>query len=407
MMSFSATGEKAPLGELLATQDSSAQAGKAERQESTDGACSAQEFRWKEVAAFESKRHSSLERVLEVAAERAEEPQLQRDLVKEEVPLAVPKDCRWQRPAHRGLEKLLQEFSRQGHTLSVCREKAAQAQENAALEARVTAMERDLRGLSQQLVEARTPRPRRERQRGRRAQMERAAPRSSEDVKDLRRELQVVRSLSQQQCEEMAQQLHWAREQCSKALRCWQSAQEEEKRKLQQKLKRRLERQRLEAQAMLEERDRFLAELQGQKAAALDKVRQLQRELKQSRQQLEQLRQQLNEERVNGQNIKEKLEAELWEAWRKMKAVEERHKEEMERMHKMQLQYRRAEEKQVDEGSAVEAVAAAASCKEASSPQPENPSTSSSPRPIRESEKPCLKLLSTSCGFLVRSSSVL
>lgn len=64
--------------------------------------------------------------------------------------------CRPQRPAHRGLEKLLQEFSRQGHTLSqVCREKAALAQEKAALEARLAATERDLQGLSEQLVEAR------------------------------------------------------------------------------------------------------------------------------------------------------------------------------------------------------------------------------------------------------------
>ncbi|XP_064259568.1 uncharacterized protein LOC135289689 isoform X2 [Passer domesticus] len=404
----------APLGDLLATQDSSAQVGKAERQESRDGVCSAQEFRWKELSAFESKQHSSLERVLEVSAETAEEPQLQRDLAKEEVPLAVPKVFRRQRPAHRGLEKLLQEFSRQGHTLSqVCREKAVLAQENAALEARLTAMERDLRGLSKQLVEARSEKESlqsslleaqqhiweleliRSRLEGQLRTATRAQEVILDNVRGLRGELQAVRSLSQQQCEEMAQQLRWALQQCSKALRCWQSAQEEEKRKLQQKLKRRLERQRLEAQAMLEERESFLAELQGQKAAALDKVRQLQRELNQSRQQLEQLRQQLHEERVNGQNIKEQMEAELWEAWRKMKAVEERHKEEMERMHKMQLQYSSplAEQKQVDEGSAMGAAAAAASCEEASSPQSENPSTSSSPRCSQEREKPCLKLL--------------
>ncbi|XP_064263316.1 rootletin-like [Passer domesticus] len=146
-----------PLGEDLASQDSRAQAGKAERQESTDRVHGAQEFRWKELAACERKHHSSLERASEVAAATAEEWQPQRDLLKEAVPLAVPKVFRRQRPAHRGLEKLLQEFSCQGHTLSqVCREKAVLAQENAALEARLAATERDLRGLSEQLAEARS-----------------------------------------------------------------------------------------------------------------------------------------------------------------------------------------------------------------------------------------------------------
>lgn len=58
----------------------------------------------------------------------------------------------------------------------------------------------------------------------------------AEDVKDLRQELQAVRSFSKQQWAEMTQELRWAEEQCSKALRHWQSAQEEETRKLQQKL---------------------------------------------------------------------------------------------------------------------------------------------------------------------------
>ncbi|XP_059692958.1 centrosome-associated protein CEP250-like [Haemorhous mexicanus] len=356
MMCFSATGEKAPLGEPLASQDFSAQAGKAEREQSTDRVCSAQEFR----------RHSSQERALEVAAERAEEPQIPRDPLKEEVPLVVPKVCRRQRTAHRGLEKLLQEFSRQGHTLSqVCREKAAQAQEKAALEARLTAMERDLQGLSEQLAEARSEKEslqsslleaqrhvsELEITRSRLEAQVRTATRAQEvileDVKGLHQELLAIRSLSKQQCEEMTQQLRWADEQCSMALRRWQSAQEEEKRKLQQKMKRRLKRQRLEAQAMLEKRESFLAELQAQKAAVSAKVHQLQWELNQSRQQLEQLRQQLNEEQVNGQNIKDKMQAELQEAWRMMKAVEERHKEEMERMCKIQLQYRLAEQRQV------------------------------------------------------------
>ncbi|XP_053860094.1 uncharacterized protein LOC128822418 [Vidua macroura] len=144
-----------PQGQVLASQDSSVQAGEAERQESTDRVRGAQEFRWKQLSAFEGKHHSSLERVFEVAAQTTEESQPQRDLLKEAVPLAAPKVCRPQRPAHRGLEKLLQEFSRQGHALSqVCREKAVLAQENAALEARLAATERDLRGVSEQLAEA-------------------------------------------------------------------------------------------------------------------------------------------------------------------------------------------------------------------------------------------------------------
>ncbi|CAN8175225.1 unnamed protein product [Coccothraustes coccothraustes] len=367
--------------------------------------------RRKELAAFESRRHSSRERALEAAAERAQEPQLPRDLLKEEVPLAVPKVCRRQRPAHRGLGKLLQEFSRRGHT-QVCREKAAQAQENAALEARLTAMERDLQGLAEQLAEARSEKESlqsslleaqrhvseleitRSRLEAQVCTATRAQEVILEDVKGLRQELQAVRSLSKQQGEEMARQFRWAEEQCSRALRCWQSAQEEEKRKLQQKINRLLEHQRLQAQAMLEECESFLAELQGQKAAVLVPARQLQQELKESRQQLEQLRQQLKEERVNGQNIQDKMQAELQEAWSMMKAVEERHKEDMERMCKIQLQYRLAEQKQMAQGSAIAAAAAAASYEEASSLQPENPSRSSSPLSSQQSEEPCMKLLS-------------
>lgn len=45
----------------------------------------------KELAAFESRRGCSRERALAVAAETAEEAQVARDLLKEEVPLAVPK----------------------------------------------------------------------------------------------------------------------------------------------------------------------------------------------------------------------------------------------------------------------------------------------------------------------------
>ncbi|XP_064262058.1 TOG array regulator of axonemal microtubules protein 2-like [Passer domesticus] len=81
-----------------------------------------------------------------------------------------------------------------------------------------------------------------------------------EDVRGLRRELLAVRALSQQQCEDMAEQLRWAQEQCCKVLRLWQSSQEEEKRNLEQKLERQLEEQHVEARKQLEERANFLAE---------------------------------------------------------------------------------------------------------------------------------------------------
>ncbi|XP_053788517.1 rootletin-like [Vidua chalybeata] len=318
-----------PQGEVLASQDSSVQAGKAERQESTDRVRGAQEFRWKQLAAFERKHHSSLERAFEVAAQTAEESQPQRDLLKEAVPLAAPKVCRPQRPAHRGLEKLSQ----------VCREKAVLAQENAALEAQLAATERDLRGVSKQLAEARSEKEslqsslleaqqhvsELEIARSRVEAQVRTATQAKEatlkDVRGLRRELLAVRSLSKQQCEDMAQQLRWAEEQCSKALRLWQSAEE--------------------------------------------------------------VKEELNI----------KLQAELQEAQRKMKAMGKRHKEEMERMHKVLLQYSPAEEKQMDAGSAIKAAAAAASSEEASSLQPENPSVSSSTLSSQEREKQFLKLL--------------
>lgn len=45
------------------------------------------------MVALERKRHFSLERAFEPSAETAEELQPQRDLLKEEVPLSVPKVC--------------------------------------------------------------------------------------------------------------------------------------------------------------------------------------------------------------------------------------------------------------------------------------------------------------------------
>ncbi|KAL9822675.1 uncharacterized protein GJ701_017267 [Geothlypis trichas] len=210
---------------------------------------------WKELAAFERKRHSSRERVTEVATQTEEEWPPQRDLLKEAVPLAVPKVCRRQRPARSGLEKLLQQFSRQRHTLyQVCREKAVLEEENAALQAQLAATQRDQRGLSEQLAGARSEKEclqssllqaqqhiwelemARSRVQAQVLTATRAKEAILEDVRGLRRELLAVRSLSQQQSEHMAQQLWWAAEQFGRALRLWQSAQQVEEEKLLQKL---------------------------------------------------------------------------------------------------------------------------------------------------------------------------
>uniref|UniRef100_H1A4K0 non-specific serine/threonine protein kinase n=1 Tax=Taeniopygia guttata TaxID=59729 RepID=H1A4K0_TAEGU len=401
--------EEVPLGEVLASRDSSVQAGKAERHESTARVRGAWELRWKELAASERKRHSSLERVFEVAELTPVETLPQRDLLQEAFPLVAPKVCRPQRPAHRGLEKLRQEFSLPGQTLSqVCREKAALVKENAALEARLRATERDLRGVSEQLAEARSEKEslqsslleaqqhvsELETARSCLEAQVRTARQAKElileDVRGLRRELLAVRSFSKQQCEDMAQQLRWAEEQCSKALRLWQAAEEAKKRKIVQNLESKLEQQSLKAQEKLEQWINLVAELQSQKAALDDKVRQLLGDLNERQQQLEQLRQELNKERQNGQD---KLQAELREAQRKMEAMEKRHKEEVQRMHKILLQYRLAGRKQMNAGAAIKAVAAAASWEEAPSPQPENPRMSSSPRSSQEREEQFLRLL--------------
>ncbi|XP_059692913.1 serine/threonine-protein kinase PAK 3-like [Haemorhous mexicanus] len=73
--------------------------------------------------------------------------------------------------------------------------------------------------------------------------------------------------------------------------------------------------------------------------------------------------------------------------------MEKSHQENMERMRKVLLQYKLAELKQMEAGSAIKAAAAAASSEAASSPQPENRSMSSLPRWSQEREKQFLKLL--------------
>ncbi|XP_058280175.1 uncharacterized protein LOC120765817 [Hirundo rustica] len=108
----------------------------------------------------------------------------------------------------------------------------------------------------------------------------------------------------------------------------------------------------------------------------------LQGKLTKRQQQVEQLRLELKKERENGQG-------KLQEAQRKMKAMEKRHKKEMERMRRLMHRHPLAKQMRMDAGSA----AAAASFEEASSPQPENSSTNSSSRSSEEREKRCLEQL--------------
>ncbi|XP_059349041.1 serine/threonine-protein kinase PAK 3-like [Ammospiza nelsoni] len=146
---------------------------------------------------------------------------------------------------------------------------------------------------------------------------------------------------------------------------------------------------------MLEERESFLAELQGQNAALLVKVHQLQWELEQRRQQLQQLRQQLNEECLNGQLASTTLTGPLKLSFAALGikasalAVPTLFIEEFAQVNVVTP----AHSEQMNEGSALEGAAAAAASEEASPPQPENSSRSSSPRSFQESEKQCLRLL--------------
>ncbi|XP_027526712.1 centrosome-associated protein CEP250-like, partial [Neopelma chrysocephalum] len=410
--------EAALTEELSTSQDSAVQMEKVEWQERMDGGLSVQELLPKQLAVVERKPSFS-ERELAV-----EEWQLQKDLLKEEkadLTQALAKGrervywllqrrgallclteataiCHQPQSASRGLEQLLQDFSCQGHALAqVTREKELLVHERAALEARVAALERDLQGLSEQLAEARSAKESVQcslfeaQQHVSQLEMVRShlqlqvhtITQAKEviqgDVKCLRRDLEAQSSLLKREREEVAQQLQWAEQQCSRTLGLWERAHQEEKRKLLQKLASELEGQRLETRELLKqqqnlmaeverehertlfemmqevatvkaEQEKVLQEVEREKTALLERLCQTQVELLQTQQQLGQLRQQVKEERENGQNIKEKLEAELQEAQRKMKAAERRQKEEMERLQEaisLLLQHREALQNQV------------------------------------------------------------
>ncbi|XP_027560848.1 centrosome-associated protein CEP250-like [Neopelma chrysocephalum] len=163
--------------------------------------------------------------------------------------------CHQPQSASRGLEQLLQDFSCQGHALAqVTREKELLVHERAALEARVAALERDLQGLSEQLAEARSAKESVQcslfeaQQHVSQLEMVRShlqlqvhtITQAKEviqgDVKCLRRDLEAQSSLLKREREEVAQQLQWAEQQCSRTLGLWECAHQEEKRKLLQKL---------------------------------------------------------------------------------------------------------------------------------------------------------------------------
>ncbi|XP_066037434.1 LOW QUALITY PROTEIN: involucrin-like [Chamaea fasciata] len=107
----------------------------------------------------------------------------------------------------------------------------------------------------------------------------------------------------------MPQQLCWTEEQYIKALRLWQSAQEEEKRKLQQKL--------------------VLPQNRHDQTALSEMPCQTQGELFPAQEQEEQLRQQVEEPQENEQNIKAEPQAELPEAQSDTMAVKRRKTEDM------------------------------------------------------------------------------
>ncbi|KFP28124.1 Centrosome-associated protein CEP250, partial [Colius striatus] len=212
------------------------------------------------------------------------------------------------------------------------------------------------------------------------------------EVKCLQRELEAERSLLKQEQADMVQQLLQTEQQYNNTLRLQESGHEVEINKLLQDLASEREGHQSELQDVLEQWEKEKAETAGehekklcdmkQKVAAmqaqqeeertrvendkqevllekererkalLDTLLQTQGELTEACQQLEQLRKEVKEQQESGQNLTEKLQAELQETQSKMKAVENRHKEELkaakEEMNIL-LQQRDALQKQVEE----------------------------------------------------------
>ncbi|XP_008945178.1 PREDICTED: centrosome-associated protein CEP250, partial [Merops nubicus] len=355
-----------------------------------------------------------LEQLLKKAEEEQEGLQIELMIMAEEKTETQEKlnqVSRQQEAASSDLEQLQEESSRQGHALArVSREQEFLVHEKAALEVRLAAVERDRESLSEQLAEARSVKETLESSLFEaqqhvsqleitRSQLEiqlhtvtQAKEVIQGEVKCLQCELEAERSLMKQERETMAQQLLQTELQYDNTLRLRETDHEMERTSLLQDLASEQERHRSELQQMLEQWEKEKAETEGEheeklfdmkqkvatmqaqqeeeqtrvenakqevlmekereKNALLETLLQTQGELREASQQLEQLRQEVKEQQENGQNITEKLQAELQEAWSKIKAVEDRHREEIETVKEemnILLQQRDALQTQVEE----------------------------------------------------------
>ncbi|XP_068275661.1 centrosome-associated protein CEP250 isoform X2 [Nyctibius grandis] len=355
-----------------------------------------------------------LEQLLKKAEEQEEELQVELRILAEEKAETQEKLSQvyhQQESASSDLEQLRQESSRQGQALAkVSEEQELLVREKAALEVRLAAMERDREGLSEQLAEARSVKETLEsslfeaQQRSSqleivRSQLEMQLHTVTEakdvvqgEVKCLRCELEAERSLMRRERENMAQELLRMEHQCDNTLKLRETDHEVEINKLLQDLASEREGHRSELQEMLEQwekekaeterehekklfdmeqrvatmqaqqeeertrvedaKQEVLLEKECEKNALLETLLQTQGELREACQQLEQLRREAKKQREDGQNITEKLQAELQETQSKIKVVENRHKEEIQAVEEemtILLQQRDALQQQVEE----------------------------------------------------------
>ncbi|NXD15910.1 CP250 protein, partial [Nothocercus nigrocapillus] len=330
---------------------------------------------------------------------------------KEEIKEKLNQVCHQQESASSDLEQLRQESSHQADVLSkMSGEKEVLVHEKAALEVRLAAMERDRRDLSEQLAEARSMKEILESSlfeaqhhlsqlEVTRSQLEiqlhtvtQAKEVIQGEVECLHCELEAERSQMKQERESMAQQLLRTEQQCNDTLRLQQTDHEVEINKLLQDLASEQEGHHSELREMLERWDKEKAEAEGkhekqlmdmrqkvaamqvqqdeernraetakkevllekenEKKALLETLLQTQGELTEACKQLEQLRQDVKEQQENGQNVTEKLQAELQEAQSKAVAMENRHKEEIKTLKEemnVLLQQRDALQKKVED----------------------------------------------------------
>ncbi|XP_061865406.1 centrosome-associated protein CEP250 [Colius striatus] len=355
-----------------------------------------------------------LEQLLKKAEEQQEGLQAELTMLgkeKEETQDKLNQVCRQREAGSSELQQLRLEAWSQGQALArAAQERELLVRDKAALEVRLAATQRDRTGLAQQLAHARSAKETLESSLFEaqqnlsqleitRSQLEmqlhtvtQAKEVIQGEVKCLQRELEAERSLLKQEQADMVQQLLQTEQQYNNTLRLQESGHEVEINKLLQDLASEREGHQSELQDVLEQWEKEKAETAGehekklcdmkQKVAAmqaqqeeertrvendkqevllekererkalLDTLLQTQGELTEACQQLEQLRKEVKEQQESGQNLTEKLQAELQETQSKMKAVENRHKEELkaakEEMNIL-LQQRDALQKQVEE----------------------------------------------------------